>query len=448
MFGLMNYNPGIAPDPNRQQGFGAVDPMGAMMGLMAMNQAFNRKPRYTTSLAEASSPDDSGMRNAMGLMTYQANQRAQQQRMALEKERLDIAKNADMRAGRQSDFQYGEQLRKANAEKELAAAIPSNDPARVAAARAAANPEAAYQSQYGWQKPQGQIDQERDDATWKSNLAIRGAQQGRIKTPEELKQEDDAARRASNLAVTQGRALQVLSPEAEAQRLRMQQPQVKPQAVIDQDIEAEKRKAAVAIDQAQKTRVMTPEELDQKRTLEREKALMSQEKKDPTEGERKAAGYYDRMAAADKVLSDMAEKGYDGRGYGAATANALSAIPFTGGVIGNVARGKENQQVRQAQLDWAGAKLRFESGATVTDGEIAQEASRYFPQPGDSDAVVKQKVDARLRANDAMRENAGRARAGAQPAAPAAPPKKGDKVDGYQFVGGDPSDPKNWWKLP
>lgn len=119
MVGLFNYNPGIVPDP-QQQGFGAVDPMGAMMGLMAMGNAFGRKPRYTTSISEATAPDNSGMQTAMGLMNYQ--RQAQRDKLAQEQ----LRRQQQLDALKVDEYQRG-----VTKEKEWADAAASGDQNRM-----------------------------------------------------------------------------------------------------------------------------------------------------------------------------------------------------------------------------------------------------------------------------------------------------------------------------
>ena len=54
------------------------------------------------------------------------------------------------------------------------------------------------------------------------------------------------------------------------------------------------------------------------------------------------------------------------------------------------------------------AKLRKESGAVIADEEMDREIRVYFPQLGDSTAVISQKRDSRKVAQDAMIRSAGR----------------------------------------
>lgn len=138
MVGLFNFNPNLVADPQQQQ----IDPMGAMMGLMAMGNAFGRKPRYTTSLAEASAPDNSGMQTAMGLMNYQ--RQAQRDRMASEQLR---------RQQRLDDLKVDEYQRGVTKEKEWADAAASGDQARMMDVYKRQDPKGWWASQQKDQTP-------------------------------------------------------------------------------------------------------------------------------------------------------------------------------------------------------------------------------------------------------------------------------------------------------
>jgi hypothetical protein len=67
----------------------------------------------------------------------------------------------------------------------------------------------------------------------------------------------------------------------------------------------------------------------------------------------------------------------------------------------------QQQQVDQARRNFITAVLRKESGAAIGASEFANEEKKYFPQTGDTDAVIKQKQDARELAIKAMGIQAG-----------------------------------------
>lgn len=112
-----------------------------------------------------------------------------------------------------------------------------------------------------------------------------------------------------------------------------------------------------------------------------------------------AAGFYDRMEAADAILGNpaFARAGMDrGNVY-------KSRIP----VFGNKYVTPEYQQFEQAQRDFINAVLRKESGAAISQSEFDNAAKQYFPQPDDSPQVIAQKARNRRTVIDAMKRSAG-----------------------------------------
>ncbi len=125
----------------------------------------------------------------------------------------------------------------------------------------------------------------------------------------------------------------------------------------------------------------------------------------PTEGERGAANYFDRMQAAERLLDP----------------NFIPTVPqfmasrkqMEGGPLSSSIANKfldeRTQKYYQAAADWVRAKLRKESGAAIGVQEMEQEIKTYFPLPGDTPAVVAQKAAARQQAIQGMRGMGGRA---------------------------------------
>jgi len=137
----------------------------------------------------------------------------------------------------------------------------------------------------------------------------------------------------------------------------------------------------------------------------------------PTEGELNAAGFVQRMERASGIFAQLPSSAATG-----IVSSAAGAIPFVGGVTQRVVQSPAQQQYKQAADDWIRAKLRKESGAVIGKDEMDQEYITYFPQVGDSPAVIAQKAEARRVATDAMRTSAGRAyQPYTPPAAPTAP---------------------------
>lgn len=134
----------------------------------------------------------------------------------------------------------------------------------------------------------------------------------------------------------------------------------------------------------------------------------------PTEQERISAGYASRMMAAEQTLSRVVQGGFNPGNWTDAT---MGRLP----IVGNALTSEGGQLYRQAQEDWVRAKLRRESGAVIGAEEMAQEVRTYFPQPGDTPAMIAQKEQARRLASQAMVGAAGRGTIINPPEAPASP---------------------------
>lgn len=129
-----------------------------------------------------------------------------------------------------------------------------------------------------------------------------------------------------------------------------------------------------------------------------------------TEGQLGAAGFATRMEAAEDIFSKI-------------PAAQIPRVGMSGqSSIMSYFRSPEGQMAKQAADDWIRSKLRKESGAVIGEEEMEAEYKTYFPMPGDSAQVVAQKAQARQRATDAMKRNAGPAYQPYVPPAPVAPP--------------------------
>lgn len=131
--------------------------------------------------------------------------------------------------------------------------------------------------------------------------------------------------------------------------------------------------------------------------------------------ESKAAGFSDRMSAANAVLDNLEGQGTD------ATGALLGAVPF----VGNYLQSPEYQQFDQARRDFINAQLRRESGAAIAPSEFESANKQYFPQPGDGPEVIAQKREARRLAIQAMKRSAGEAYKAPQEAPKETPKESG-----------------------
>lgn len=126
------------------------------------------------------------------------------------------------------------------------------------------------------------------------------------------------------------------------------------------------------------------------------------------EGQAKANLFGARMAEAHKTLTELEEKGTTqpgtvkqvaegaGRVLGLGTDTFGGTLADIGGSATNWTQSAGQQKVEQARRDFINAVLRRESGAAIAASEFANAEKQYFPQAGDSDAVIAQKQRNRL----------------------------------------------------
>lgn len=90
--------------------------------------------------------------------------------------------------------------------------------------------------------------------------------------------------------------------------------------------------------------------------------------------------------------------------------NIASGIPL----VGNYMVSEGYQKGKQAAAEWLAAILRKDTGAAITSQEFDLYGPMYLPMPGDSDATLEQKREARKRAEEAIRLGLGTAEVLAQ----------------------------------
>lgn len=127
--------------------------------------------------------------------------------------------------------------------------------------------------------------------------------------------------------------------------------------------------------------------------------------KDLTEAQSNANLFGTRADKANKELNALAGQ------YSPAKVQLQN---FTGGVPGasylaNKFMSDKDQQASQAQMDFVTAVLRKESGASISQSEFENARRQYFPQPGDSAAVIAQKAKNRQTAVNGIMGSAGAA---------------------------------------
>jgi hypothetical protein len=127
-----------------------------------------------------------------------------------------------------------------------------------------------------------------------------------------------------------------------------------------------------------------------------------------TESQANANIYASRMEAAEPIIRQNEQQGTSLLNRG------LSGIP----VLGNYLVPEEYQLFNQAKQDFMRAVLRKESGAVISEEEMAGGDQMYFPQPGDGPDVIERKRQSRAAAMAAIRQATGPFQQGPGPAEP------------------------------
>ena len=126
-----------------------------------------------------------------------------------------------------------------------------------------------------------------------------------------------------------------------------------------------------------------------------------------TEAQAKAATFKSQMEAAEKELQSVP--------INPSSITSQLDVMLAGGVT-NPFASPNAQRARQAQEQWSESFLRFKTGAAATKDEVLLNVRTFFPQPGDSKAVVEQKGRMRKQAMKDI-EFAASGKAPSQPAA-------------------------------
>jgi hypothetical protein len=140
-----------------------------------------------------------------------------------------------------------------------------------------------------------------------------------------------------------------------------------------------------------------------------------------TEVQGNAVGFAARAIEANRIATNLEKQGVRDTGAIRTAVGGIAGMtPFIGeeleqGVrsVFNVAptflggTSAEQQQVEQARRDFVTAILRPESGAAIGVQEAKNEEKKYFPQAGDTETVIQQKQQSRLKAIEGLKAKAG-----------------------------------------
>jgi hypothetical protein len=125
----------------------------------------------------------------------------------------------------------------------------------------------------------------------------------------------------------------------------------------------------------------------------------TRENKPPSAAERRALGFYVRAQGAAENIEKM-EKEMSGK-------DVFSQAYYK--LAPNVIQSEFNQAYMQSQRAFTEARLRKDSGAAIPPYEYEADSKTYFPQPGDTPAVLAQKKKGRDQILRALHLEAGRA---------------------------------------
>lgn len=112
-----------------------------------------------------------------------------------------------------------------------------------------------------------------------------------------------------------------------------------------------------------------------------------------SEQEAKGTLFWRQMSSAEEAARGIAGPQFDVANLGSQLGIRMAQSDVT-----NWLAPENAQKYQQAAEQWAEAYLRLKTGAATNQDEIRRNARAYFPQPGDSSAVIIQKNQMRARA--------------------------------------------------
>lgn len=140
---------------------------------------------------------------------------------------------------------------------------------------------------------------------------------------------------------------------------------------------------------------------------------------DPTEDERKAAGWYFQADNAMRNMQLVLNKNPQAA-QARVPERLAGVVPVFGDDLANILRPEDRQKFMQAADSMSEALLRASTGAAITKAETDQKLRELIPQIGDTDGNVKQKLNSYKVYMDALRSRANRALPAGAAGSPAA----------------------------
>lgn len=128
-------------------------------------------------------------------------------------------------------------------------------------------------------------------------------------------------------------------------------------------------------------------------------------RENPTEDERKTAGFYQRMMDASRIMDETEDALTPQDIY------QIQSLPQED-LIGLVSRGRMSEPAKRyirAMMQFTEARLRADSGAAISAGEYAGDRQVYAKQYGETPKLNADRRQARSVAMDALKTRAGRA---------------------------------------
>ncbi len=177
---------------------------------------------------------------------------------------------------------------------------------------------------------------------------------------------------------------------------------------LDRDWQVQRERANMGYQQQYgeykdtRNRSAEQQEFDRRQALQNQEHDRREQTKPPDATQALSSNFADRMTNSAAIINQFANEGTS-----KAARMLDSKVLGVGVPFANSMQSEGYQRFRQARDDFINSQLRRESGAVISDQEYENADRQYFPQPGDTPAVMKQKELNRQLAVDGMVRNAG-----------------------------------------